>query len=32
LEENVATVGLGLPQAAYKELSEVSHPPASLRG
>ena len=32
LEENVSAAGLGLPQAAYDELSAVSHPPASLRG
>jgi aryl-alcohol dehydrogenase-like predicted oxidoreductase len=32
LEENVAAGGLELPQAAYDELSAVSHPPASLRG
>lgn len=32
LEENVAAAGLELPQAAYDELSAVSHPPASLRG
>lgn len=32
LEENVAAAGLELPQAAYEELSAVSHPPASLRG
>jgi pyridoxine 4-dehydrogenase len=32
LEENVGAAGLELPQAAYDELSAVSHPPASLRG
>ena len=32
LEENVAAAGLELPQAAYDDLSSVSHPPASLRG
>ena len=32
LEENIATAGLELSQAAYDELSAVSHPPASLRG
>jgi aryl-alcohol dehydrogenase-like predicted oxidoreductase len=32
IEENVAAAGLELPQAAYDELSAVSHPPASLRG
>ncbi|HEY5254604.1 MAG TPA: aldo/keto reductase [Acidobacteriaceae bacterium] len=32
LEQNVAAAGLELPQAAYDELSAVSHPPASLRG
>jgi pyridoxine 4-dehydrogenase len=32
LEENVAAAGLELPQAAYDELSSVSHSPASLRG
>jgi len=32
LEENIAAAGLELPQAAYDELSAVSHPPASLRG
>ena len=32
LEENVVAAGLELPQAAYDELSAVSHPPASLRG
>ncbi|MGA3049271.1 MAG: aldo/keto reductase [Terracidiphilus sp.] len=32
LEENVAAAGLELPQAAYGDLSAVSHPPASLRG
>jgi len=32
LEENVAAAGLELPQAAYDDLSAVSHPPASLRG
>jgi pyridoxine 4-dehydrogenase len=31
LEENVAAAGLELPQAAYDELSAVSHPPASMR-
>jgi pyridoxine 4-dehydrogenase len=32
LEENIAAAGLELPQAAYKQLSSLSHPPASLRG
>jgi len=32
LEENIAAVGIELPQAAYEKLSAVSHPPASLRG
>ena len=32
LEENVAAAGLELPQAAYDNLSAVSHRPASLRG
>ena len=32
LEENIAAASLELPQAAYDELSAVSHPPASLRG
>jgi aryl-alcohol dehydrogenase-like predicted oxidoreductase len=32
LEENIAAVGLELPQAAYDQLAAVSHPPASLRG
>jgi pyridoxine 4-dehydrogenase len=32
LEENIAAAGLELPQAAYDRLSNVSHPPASLRG
>jgi aryl-alcohol dehydrogenase-like predicted oxidoreductase len=32
LEENVAAAGLELPQAAYDDLSAVSHPAASLRG
>src|ERR1017187_1542910 len=32
VEENIAAAGLELPQAAYDELSAVSHPPASLRG
>jgi aryl-alcohol dehydrogenase-like predicted oxidoreductase len=32
LEENVAAAGLELPQAAYDDLSAVSHPPASMRG
>jgi pyridoxine 4-dehydrogenase len=32
LEENIAAAGLELPQAAYNQLSSVSHPPASLRG
>lgn len=32
LEENVAAAGLELPQAAYDNLSAVSHPPASMRG
>src|SRR6202035_755030 len=31
-EENIAAAGLELPQAAYDQLSSVSHPPASLRG
>jgi aryl-alcohol dehydrogenase-like predicted oxidoreductase len=32
LEENIAAARLELQQAAYDELSAVSHPPASLRG
>ncbi len=32
LEENIASGGLALPQAAYDRLSAVSHPHASLRG
>jgi aryl-alcohol dehydrogenase-like predicted oxidoreductase len=32
VEENIAAAGLELPQAAYEELSAVSHPPISLRG
>jgi pyridoxine 4-dehydrogenase len=32
LEEDIAAAGLELPQAAYDDLSAVSHPPASLRG
>jgi aryl-alcohol dehydrogenase-like predicted oxidoreductase len=32
VEENIAAAGLELPQAAYEELSAVSHQPASLRG
>jgi aryl-alcohol dehydrogenase-like predicted oxidoreductase len=32
LEENIAAAGLELPQAAYDQLSAVSHAPASLRG
>lgn len=32
LEENIAAAGLELPEAAYKELSAVEPPPASLRG
>ncbi len=32
LEENIAAAGLELPQAAYEQLSAVSHPPVSLRG
>ncbi|HEY1945677.1 MAG TPA: aldo/keto reductase [Bryobacteraceae bacterium] len=32
LEENIAAAGLTLPQAAYDELSAVSHRAASLRG
>ena len=32
LEENIASAGLDLSQAAYDKLSTVSHPPASLRG
>jgi aryl-alcohol dehydrogenase-like predicted oxidoreductase len=32
VEENIAAAGLELPQAAYDELSAVSHPPISLRG
>ncbi|MCU1247640.1 MAG: putative oxidoreductase [Edaphobacter sp.] len=32
LEENIAAAGLELPQAAYDELSAVSHAPVSLRG
>jgi aryl-alcohol dehydrogenase-like predicted oxidoreductase len=32
LEENIAAAALELPNAAYDQLSTVSHPPASLRG
>jgi aryl-alcohol dehydrogenase-like predicted oxidoreductase len=32
LEENIAAAGLELSQAAYDQLSAVSHAPASLRG
>jgi len=32
LVENIASAGLELPQAAYDQLSAVSHAPASLRG
>jgi aryl-alcohol dehydrogenase-like predicted oxidoreductase len=32
LEENIAAAALELPQAAYDQLSAVSHAPASLRG
>jgi pyridoxine 4-dehydrogenase len=32
LEENIAAAGLQLPQAAYDELSALSHSPVSLRG
>lgn len=32
LEENIAAAALDLPQIAYDQLSNVSHPPASLRG
>jgi pyridoxine 4-dehydrogenase len=32
LEENIAAAGIELPQAAYDQLSAVSHAPASLRG
>src|SRR6202521_6433142 len=32
LEENIAAAGLELPQAAYDQLSAVSHAPVSLRG
>lgn len=32
VQENIAAAGLELPQAAYDELSAVSHPPVSLRG
>jgi aryl-alcohol dehydrogenase-like predicted oxidoreductase len=32
LEENVAAVGIDLKSTLYEELSEVSHPPVSLRG
>jgi aryl-alcohol dehydrogenase-like predicted oxidoreductase len=32
LEENVAAAGLELPDAAFKELSAIEPPPASLRG
>ena len=31
LEENIAAAGLELPQAAYDQLSSISHSPASLR-
>jgi pyridoxine 4-dehydrogenase len=32
VEENIAAAGLKLPDAAFKELSDVTPPPASLRG
>jgi aryl-alcohol dehydrogenase-like predicted oxidoreductase len=32
VEENIAAAGLELPQAAYDELSAISHSPVSLRG
>src|SRR5271165_3863756 len=32
VEENVAAAGLGLPDAAFKELSSVTPPPVSYRG
>jgi pyridoxine 4-dehydrogenase len=32
VEENIAAAGLELPQAAYDELSALSHSPVSLRG
>jgi len=32
VEENIAAAGLGLPDAAYKELAAISHSPVSLRG
>ena len=32
LEENIASAGRELPQAAYDKLAAVNHPPASLRG
>jgi len=32
LEEDVAAVGLELPEGSYEELAAVSHPPVSLRG
>lgn len=32
VEENIASAGLELPDAAFRELSEVNPPPASLRG
>jgi aryl-alcohol dehydrogenase-like predicted oxidoreductase len=32
VEENIASAGLALTQAAYDELSKVNHPPVSLRG
>jgi aryl-alcohol dehydrogenase-like predicted oxidoreductase len=32
VEENIASAGIELPDSAFKELSEVTPPPASLRG
>jgi len=32
VEENIAASRLELPEAAFDELSAISHPPVSLRG
>lgn len=32
VEENIAAARLQLPEATFKDLSEISHPPVSLRG
>jgi len=32
VEENIAAARLELPEAAFDELSAISHPPVSLRG